>query len=335
MCARKADYLLAHRLQLSDDIGIAAHRIVTDQTIRVVDGAPQGRRPATKGMHDLTQLIQGSDRRLPAMRDGDDADRAGVQVRTVIAPEVLGVVEGVLDHAADGSVVAGTGDEQAVGGAHSADEGQNLGGSVVGFGVVGGHHEIATGQEGDLGACIGRGLGGDAQGSLGGGERRGAAAECEDADRGCRVGHWVSLAPRSAGIVRPMSGPIRVIVAKPGLDGHDRGAKVVARALRDAGIEVIYTGLHQTPAQIVDAAIQEDADAVGLSVLSGAHITLFGEVMGLLRERQATDILVFGGGIIPEDDITELEGMGVARIFTPGTPTTEIVDWVKANVSAA
>ena len=130
-----------------------------------------------------------------------------------------------------------------------------------------------------------------------------------------------------------MSGPIRVVVAKPGLDGHDRGAKVVARALRDAGIEVVYTGLHQTPAQIVDAAIQEDADIIGLSVLSGAHLTLFSEVMDLLRQKDATDIIVFGGGIIPEDDIPVLEEMGVARIFTPGTPTHEIVEWVTDHVS--
>jgi methylmalonyl-CoA mutase C-terminal domain/subunit len=130
-----------------------------------------------------------------------------------------------------------------------------------------------------------------------------------------------------------MSAPIRVVVAKPGLDGHDRGAKVVARALRDAGIEVVYTGLHQTPAQIVDAAIQEDADVIGLSVLSGAHLTLFAEVMDLLASKDATDIIVFGGGIIPEDDIPLLEDMGVARIFTPGTPTHEIVQWVNEHVT--
>ena len=129
--------------------------------------------------------------------------------------------------------------------------------------------------------------------------------------------------------------PIRVVVAKPGLDGHDRGAKVVARALRDAGIEVIYTGLHQTPAQIVDAAIQEDADIIGLSILSGAHLTLFAEVMDLLRERNASDILVFGGGIIPDDDIPQLESLGVAKIFTPGTPTQAIVDWVQDHISKA
>jgi methylmalonyl-CoA mutase C-terminal domain/subunit len=129
-------------------------------------------------------------------------------------------------------------------------------------------------------------------------------------------------------------GAIRVIIAKPGLDGHDRGAKVVARALRDAGVEVIYTGLHQTPEQIVSAALQEDADAIGLSILSGAHMTQFSRVLELLRERGAQDIVVFGGGIIPEVDITELTSMGVARIFTPGAPTQEIVDWVRSELGA-
>ncbi|MEU2946997.1 cobalamin B12-binding domain-containing protein [Nocardiopsis alba] len=124
----------------------------------------------------------------------------------------------------------------------------------------------------------------------------------------------------------------RVVVAKPGLDGHDRGVKIVARVLRDAGVEVIYTGLRQTPEMIVSAALQEDADAIGLSVLSGAHMTMFGRVMELLRENDATDIKVFGGGIIPEADIAELEGMGVARIFTPGAPTEEIADWVRENI---
>jgi len=130
-----------------------------------------------------------------------------------------------------------------------------------------------------------------------------------------------------------MTSPARVIIAKPGLDGHDRGAKVVARALRDAGIEVIYTGLHQTPAQVVDAAIQEDADVIGLSILSGAHLTLFAEVMDLLKQRGATDLLVFGGGIIPDDDIPVLKEMGVAEIFTPGTSMQSIVDWVGANTN--
>lgn len=126
--------------------------------------------------------------------------------------------------------------------------------------------------------------------------------------------------------------PLRIVVAKPGLDGHDRGAKVIARALRDAGMEVVYTGLHQTPEQIVEASIQEDADAVGLSVLSGAHMTLFAKTIELLKERDATDIVVFGGGIIPEADIPELEAMGVAKIFTPGATTTDIVAWVQGHV---
>ncbi|GAA1688657.1 MULTISPECIES: cobalamin B12-binding domain-containing protein [Streptomyces] len=129
-----------------------------------------------------------------------------------------------------------------------------------------------------------------------------------------------------------VTGPIRVVVAKPGLDGHDRGAKVIARALRDAGMEVIYTGLHQTPEQIVDTAIQEDADAIGLSILSGAHMTLFAKVLELLREREAEDIKVFGGGIIPEADIPPLKQQGVAEIFTPGATTTSIVEWVRENV---
>ena len=130
------------------------------------------------------------------------------------------------------------------------------------------------------------------------------------------------------------SGKIRVIVAKAGLDGHDRGAKVVARALRDAGVEVIYTGLHQTPEQIVAAAIQEDVDAIGLSVLSGAHMTLFTRVIELLKEQDAEEIVVFGGGIIPDADITELTRLGVAKIFTPGATTTEIVDWVRSALGS-
>lgn len=125
-----------------------------------------------------------------------------------------------------------------------------------------------------------------------------------------------------------MSSRIRVVVAKPGLDGHDRGAKVVARALRDAGMEVIYTGLHQTPEQIVETAIQEDADLIGLSVLSGAHMTLFKRLVELLAERDASDIVVFGGGIIPDEDVPVLEELGVAKVFTPGAATTEITDWV-------
>jgi methylmalonyl-CoA mutase, C-terminal domain len=129
-----------------------------------------------------------------------------------------------------------------------------------------------------------------------------------------------------------MVAPIRIVVAKPGLDGHDRGAKVIARALRDAGHEVIYTGLHQTPEQIVETAIQEDADVIGLSVLSGAHMTLFKKLIALLDERDARDIVVIGGGIIPEDDIPLLKEMGVAEVFTPGAATTQIVDWVRQHV---
>jgi methylmalonyl-CoA mutase C-terminal domain/subunit len=130
----------------------------------------------------------------------------------------------------------------------------------------------------------------------------------------------------------PGTSPLRILVAKPGLDGHDRGAKVVARALRDAGMEVVYTGLHQTPEQIVEAAIQEDVDAVGLSVLSGAHMTLFAKVAELLKARDASDIVVFGGGIIPDGDIPQLDELGVAKIFTPGATTTEIVGWVRGHV---
>ena len=121
---------------------------------------------------------------------------------------------------------------------------------------------------------------------------------------------------------------LRIVVAKPGLDGHDRGAKVVARALRDAGHEVVYTGLHQTPEQIVETAIEEDADLIGLSVLSGAHMTLFRRIVELLEERDARDIVVFGGGIVPEEDIAPLQEMGVAKIFTPGATTGEITGWV-------
>ena len=127
---------------------------------------------------------------------------------------------------------------------------------------------------------------------------------------------------------------IRVVIGKPGLDGHDRGAKVVARALRDAGMEVVYTGLHQTPEQIVETVVQEDADAVGLSVLSGAHMTLFARLTELMRERGVDDVVVFGGGIIPDEDIPELERLGVAKVFTPGATTSEIVDWVRQHVGA-
>ena len=126
-----------------------------------------------------------------------------------------------------------------------------------------------------------------------------------------------------------MQRPYRVIVAKPGLDGHDRGAKVIARALRDAGFEVIYTGLHQTPEQVVQAVIQEDADAVGLSLLSGAHMTLFPRVIDLLQTQGAEDVLVFGGGIIPDGDIPKLKELGVAEIFTPGATMASITDWLE------
>jgi methylmalonyl-CoA mutase, C-terminal domain len=126
---------------------------------------------------------------------------------------------------------------------------------------------------------------------------------------------------------------VRVLIAKPGLDGHDRGAKVVMRALRDAGMEVIYTGLHQTPEQIVQAALQEDVDFIGLSVLSGAHLTLFASVTELLQEQGAVDVVVFGGGIIPEFDMPLLHAMGVARVFTPGSSTREIVDWVEQRAA--
>jgi len=126
--------------------------------------------------------------------------------------------------------------------------------------------------------------------------------------------------------------PIRVLIAKAGLDGHDRGAKVIARALRDGGVEVIYTGLHQTPEMIVHAAIQEDVQAIGLSILSGAHMTLFKAVIDLLGRRRIDDIVVFGGGIIPEEDLEALAEMGVAKVFTPGTPTDAVVEWVRANL---
>jgi methylmalonyl-CoA mutase, C-terminal domain len=127
----------------------------------------------------------------------------------------------------------------------------------------------------------------------------------------------------------------RIVIAKPGLDGHDRGAKVVARALRDAGYEVIYTGLHQTPEQIAETVIQEDADAVGLSIHSGAHMTLFPRVVQLLRERGAQDIVVFAGGIIPKEDIDALREQGIEQVFTPGAPTTAIIEWLRERLPAA
>ena len=125
---------------------------------------------------------------------------------------------------------------------------------------------------------------------------------------------------------------LRILVAKPGLDGHDRGAKIIARALRDAGVEVIYTGLHQTPEMIAEAAIQEDVDAIGLSILSGAHNTLFPAIIKLIKEKGGDDIAIFGGGIIPEEDIATLKQQGVREIFTPGATTDEIVAWVRQNV---
>jgi methylmalonyl-CoA mutase C-terminal domain/subunit len=145
---------------------------------------------------------------------------------------------------------------------------------------------------------------------------------------------WQNWCRRGRDREQSMSERIRVVVAKPGLDGHDRGAKVVARALRDAGMEVIYTGLHQTPEQIVETVIQEDADCVGLSVLSGAHMTLFRRVTELLAEREATDVVVFGGGIIPDGDLPELQRLGVAKVFTPGATMEEVVRWVRENVGA-
>ena len=125
---------------------------------------------------------------------------------------------------------------------------------------------------------------------------------------------------------------LRVVVAKPGLDGHDRGAKIIARALRDAGMEVIYTGLHQTPEMIVNAAVQEDVDAIGMSIMSGAHMTLFPAVIELLRGKDSADIRVFGGGIIPDEDIPKLKQMGVSEIFTPGSSTQDIVQWIRQNI---
>ena len=127
--------------------------------------------------------------------------------------------------------------------------------------------------------------------------------------------------------------PRRILIAKPGLDGHDRGAKVIARALRDAGCEVIYSGLHQTPEQIVETALQEDVAGIGLSVLSGAHMTLFPRIVELLAERDAADVVVFGGGIIPSADIVTLKEKGLAEIFTPGTPLATVVDWVNEHIS--
>jgi len=145
-------------------------------------------------------------------------------------------------------------------------------------------------------------------------------------------GAWPARPP--VGALRIYSGamPHRVVIAKPGLDGHDRGAKVVARALRDAGFEVIYTGLHQTPEQIAETAVQEDAEVVGLSSHSGAHMTLFPRVVALLRERGADEVVVFGGGVIPKDDIPDLEAKGIEAVFTPGASTADIVAWLRARL---
>jgi methylmalonyl-CoA mutase, C-terminal domain len=137
---------------------------------------------------------------------------------------------------------------------------------------------------------------------------------------------------RDAGVL--VAGRVRVVIAKVGLDGHDRGAKVIARALRDAGMEVIYTGLHQTPEQVVETAIQEDADAIGISILSGAHMTLVPRIVDLLRERGAGDVLVVVGGTIPADDVAELKRLGVAEVFTPGAPTRDIVTFLQSRVAA-
>ena len=139
----------------------------------------------------------------------------------------------------------------------------------------------------------------------------------------------------TAPILIAVARKIRVVIAKPGLDGHDRGAKIIARALRDAGMEVIYTGLHQTPEQIVETAVQEDADAVGISILSGAHMTLVPRILELLRENEAEDVVVVVGGTIPREDAEELEQQGVAGIFTPGAPTSEIVEFIRARVPVA
>ncbi len=181
-------------------------------------------------------------------------------------------------------------------------------------------------------------MGGDVEQDAGLDAGQGAAAE--GGRPGGREGfvtgaQQADVDPNAAAPPRPRrSSPIRVVVAKAGLDGHDRGAKVVARALRDAGMEVVYTGLHQSPEQVVAAALQEDADVVGLSVLSGAHLTLFARVCALLREQDADDIIVFGGGIIPAADVPELLALGVAAVFGPGATTASIVDWLEEHVPA-
>ena len=148
-----------------------------------------------------------------------------------------------------------------------------------------------------------------------------------------RIDPAIIVAPNT--LLTIVAKKIRVVIAKPGLDGHDRGAKIIARALRDAGMEVIYTGLHQTPEQIVETAVQEDADAVGISILSGAHMTLVPKILELLRENEIEDVLVVVGGTIPREDADELRELGVAEIFTPGAPTTEIVEFIRDRVPVA
>ena len=148
-----------------------------------------------------------------------------------------------------------------------------------------------------------------------------------------RIDPAIIVAPNT--LLTIVAKKIRVVIAKPGLDGHDRGAKIIARALRDAGMEVIYTGLHQTPEQIVETAVQEDADAVGISILSGAHMTLVPKILELLRENEVEDVLVVVGGTIPREDADELRQLGVAEIFTPGAPTTEIVEFIRDRVPVA
>jgi methylmalonyl-CoA mutase C-terminal domain/subunit len=159
------------------------------------------------------------------------------------------------------------------------------------------------------------------------------ASLCRSGRSGPSGAHAEQPRPQGVGRLARVPGKYRIIVAKPGLDGHDRGVKVIARSLRDAGFEVIYTGLHQTPEQIAETTIQEDADAVGLSCHSGAHMTLFPKVVTLLRDKGAGDVVVFGGGIIPKDDIPKLQEAGIERIFTPGASTGEIVEWLNERLS--
>ncbi len=183
---------------------------------------------------------------------------------------------------------------------------------------------------------VGKGLGGNREvppvDLLGGAEANTGEEGGTQWKHGCLRGS--ELETRDAHILILVAGKIRVVIAKPGLDGHDRGAKIIARALRDAGMEVIYTGLHQTPEQIVETAIQEDADAVGISILSGAHMTLVPKILDGLRENGAEDVLVVLGGTIPNEDAAELQRQGVAAVFTPGAPTSEIVEFLRGKVPA-